>query len=166
MDIPTLYTATLSQALRTMSVGETCYAPEGYSPATIKKTCSELKAKGYTFTTSARTGPPDNHPDSMSRNKYRFTHIAAEKSFLSRINDTWIKHEDHLWLSSLVMCVPTAVWFSIVIANEATSLLVTILFAILFAILLVLAIPFIGSVILDLISNSKYKPHDSNIPFS
>ncbi len=56
MDIPTLHTATLSQALRSMAVGETCYAPEGYSPATIKKTCSELKTKGYIFTTSARTG--------------------------------------------------------------------------------------------------------------
>lgn len=56
MDIPTLHTATLSQALRAMAVGETRYAPEGYTPATVRKTCSELKTKGYIFTTSSRTG--------------------------------------------------------------------------------------------------------------
>lgn len=55
MEIKKLATASLADALRAMKVGETCYAPDGYSPASVRKTCAELKSEGYLFQTSMRT---------------------------------------------------------------------------------------------------------------
>lgn len=55
-ELRTLVTASLPEALADMKVGETCYAPKGYTPETVRKSCSELKAKGYIFTTNSRTG--------------------------------------------------------------------------------------------------------------
>lgn len=56
MEIKRLYTATLSEALMRMSVGEVCSAPDGYSPVTVIRTCSNLKSKGYLFKTTRSTG--------------------------------------------------------------------------------------------------------------
>lgn len=56
MEIKTLKTATLSDALTDMKIGETAIAPVGYNPKTVVKTCSELKEHGYLFTTSLRAG--------------------------------------------------------------------------------------------------------------
>lgn len=47
---------TLAEALRRMAVGETVEAPDGYSVATVRKTCTELIQAGYLFQTSQRTG--------------------------------------------------------------------------------------------------------------
>lgn len=56
MEIKTLKTATLSDALTGMKIGETAIAPTGYKPKTVIKTCSELKEKGYLFATNNRAG--------------------------------------------------------------------------------------------------------------
>lgn len=56
MELKKLKTASLADALKEMNVGETCIAPDGYAPATVIKTCSELKDKGYLFQTSQRAG--------------------------------------------------------------------------------------------------------------
>lgn len=56
MDIKILKTATLSDALTDMKVGETAIAPTGYKPETVRKTCTDLKDKGFLFTTTMRTG--------------------------------------------------------------------------------------------------------------
>lgn len=56
MDIKTLKTATLSDALTDMKIGETAIAPNGYKPETVRKTCTDLKGKGYLFTTTMRAG--------------------------------------------------------------------------------------------------------------
>lgn len=56
MDIKILKTATLSDALSDMKIGETALAPIGYKPETVRKACSELKAKGLLFVTNMRTG--------------------------------------------------------------------------------------------------------------
>lgn len=56
MEIKTLRTATLEDALAEMKVGETAYAPEGYTPKTVMVKCNLLKEKGYLFTTSRRAG--------------------------------------------------------------------------------------------------------------
>ena len=56
MEIKRLKTASLSDALMQMSVGETRLAPEGYSHRTVIKTCCELKEKGYVFSTTTKTG--------------------------------------------------------------------------------------------------------------
>lgn len=56
MEIKTLKTASLSDALVGMSIGETAIAPAGYRIETVRKTCSELKEKGYLFTTATRAG--------------------------------------------------------------------------------------------------------------
>ena len=56
MDIKILKTATLSEALTDMKIGETAIAPVGYKPKTVVKTCSELKEKGFLFNTSMRGG--------------------------------------------------------------------------------------------------------------
>lgn len=56
MDIKILKTATLSDALSDMKIGETALAPVGYKPETVRKACSELKAKGLLFVTNMRTG--------------------------------------------------------------------------------------------------------------
>lgn len=56
MEIKTLKTSTLSDALTDMKIGETAIAPEGYKPETVRKTCTELKSKGYLFTTTMRAG--------------------------------------------------------------------------------------------------------------
>ena len=39
-----------------MKVGETCIAPDECSASYVKRACSELKEKGYVFTTSTKTG--------------------------------------------------------------------------------------------------------------
>lgn len=51
-----LQCASLSDALAAMEVGETCIAPDGYSPKTVIKTCVEMKVKGYIYQTTQRTG--------------------------------------------------------------------------------------------------------------
>ncbi|MDE5871184.1 MAG: hypothetical protein K2H22_04455 [Muribaculaceae bacterium] len=56
MEIKTLKTATLEDALTEMKVGETAFAPAGYTPKTVMVKCNELKEKGYLFTTSRRAG--------------------------------------------------------------------------------------------------------------
>lgn len=56
MEIKKLKTATLSEALAEMKVGESRLAPDGYSPKTIIKTCVEMKEKGFLFQTSRRAG--------------------------------------------------------------------------------------------------------------
>lgn len=56
MDIKTLKTATLSDALAEMKIGETAIAPAGYTLKTVRKTCSELKEKGFLFATTTRAG--------------------------------------------------------------------------------------------------------------
>lgn len=56
MEIKKLHTASLSEALASMQVGETCLAPDGYAPVSVRKTCAEMKSKGYLFQTSCRTG--------------------------------------------------------------------------------------------------------------
>lgn len=56
MEIKRLKTASLSDALMQMSVGETRLAPERYSNKTVIKTCCELKEKGYVFSTTTKTG--------------------------------------------------------------------------------------------------------------
>ncbi len=56
MEIKTLKTASLADALTEMKVGETTFAPEGYKPKTVMVECNKLKEKGYLFTTTMRTG--------------------------------------------------------------------------------------------------------------
>lgn len=56
MELKKLKTASLSDALKEMAIGESCIAPDGYSPKTVIKTCSELKGEGYLFNTSRRVG--------------------------------------------------------------------------------------------------------------
>ncbi|MDE6792493.1 MAG: hypothetical protein K2J48_05370 [Muribaculaceae bacterium] len=56
MEIKTLRTATLSDALSDMKIGETAIAPVGYKPETVRKTCTDLKVKGFLFTTTMRAG--------------------------------------------------------------------------------------------------------------
>lgn len=56
MEIKTLRTASLSDALTEMKVGETAFAPVGYKPKTVRVECNKLKEKGYLFTTSMRAG--------------------------------------------------------------------------------------------------------------
>ena len=51
-----LQTASLSDALKNMSIGETCISPDGYSPKTVIKTCSELKDDGFLFNTTQKEG--------------------------------------------------------------------------------------------------------------
>lgn len=46
----------LKDALVEMSIGETCIAPDGYSPRAIVVACSRLKEEGMMFQTSTRTG--------------------------------------------------------------------------------------------------------------
>ena len=56
MALKKLKTQTLPDALTSMNVGETCIAPDECSPAYVKRACSELKEKGYLFTTSTKAG--------------------------------------------------------------------------------------------------------------
>ncbi len=55
-EIKKLKTATLADALAEMEVGESRYAPDGYSAYTVRKTCTEMKERGYIFQTSLKTG--------------------------------------------------------------------------------------------------------------
>lgn len=43
MEIKKLKTASLADALKDMTIGETCVAPDGYQPKSVTKTCVELK---------------------------------------------------------------------------------------------------------------------------
>lgn len=56
MELKKLKTLSLSDALMEMNVGETCVAPDNTTPAYVKRACSELKEKGFVFTTSTKTG--------------------------------------------------------------------------------------------------------------
>lgn len=56
MEIKTLMTASLPDALKAMKVGETAYAPNGYKPKAVQVACSDLKGEGYVFMTSTKTG--------------------------------------------------------------------------------------------------------------
>lgn len=56
MEIKKLKTASLADALKDMTIGETCVAPDGYQPKSVTKTCVELKEQGYLFQTSTRSG--------------------------------------------------------------------------------------------------------------
>lgn len=55
-NIKKLKVATLPAALKEMEVGETCIAPDGYSPRTVRVTCTDLRADGFLFQTSTRAG--------------------------------------------------------------------------------------------------------------
>ncbi len=56
MEMKKLFTASLTTALKGMNIGETCQAPDEANPSTVRKTCVELKAHGYMFQTSMRSG--------------------------------------------------------------------------------------------------------------
>ncbi|MBD5327958.1 MAG: hypothetical protein HDR99_05805 [Bacteroides sp.] len=56
MKLKKLITQSLPEALMGMNVGETCIAPDDTAPTYVKKTCSELKDKGYLFVTSTKVG--------------------------------------------------------------------------------------------------------------
>lgn len=56
MELKRLKTASLSDALMQMLVGETRLAPVGYSNKTVIKTCCELKEKGFVFSTTTKIG--------------------------------------------------------------------------------------------------------------
>lgn len=56
MELKKLKTQSLPDALMAMHVGDTCIAPDKCSPGYVKRTCTELKEKGYIFTTSTKTG--------------------------------------------------------------------------------------------------------------
>lgn len=56
MELKKLKTSSLADALRDMKIGETCLSPDECTPKTVIKTCVELKAEGYLFQTSTRTG--------------------------------------------------------------------------------------------------------------
>lgn len=56
MEIKKLTVQTLPEALRNISVGETCYAPDNIEENTVRKTCSLLKEKGYLYSTSMKLG--------------------------------------------------------------------------------------------------------------
>lgn len=56
MELKKLKTQSLPDALKLMSIGETCIAPDECAPAYVKRACSELKIQGYLFQTSTRTG--------------------------------------------------------------------------------------------------------------
>lgn len=51
-----LHTASLSDALRNMDVGETCIAPDGHTDGYIRRACAGMASEGYIFQTSTRTG--------------------------------------------------------------------------------------------------------------
>lgn len=55
MELKKLIVQSLPEALRRMSLGETCVAP-GVKPAHLRKTCCELKESGYVFLTSMKSG--------------------------------------------------------------------------------------------------------------
>lgn len=46
----------LLDALKAMSVGETCQAPDECTYGTVKKTCSDLRSQGYIYLTSCKAG--------------------------------------------------------------------------------------------------------------
>lgn len=56
MEFKKLKTMSLYDALEGMAIGETCVAPDEVSPAYVKRACTDLKEKGYLFTTTTRTG--------------------------------------------------------------------------------------------------------------
>ena len=56
MELERLRTASLSDALTEMRIGQTAIAPVGYKPETVRKTCTELKGKGYLFSTTMKAG--------------------------------------------------------------------------------------------------------------
>jgi hypothetical protein len=56
MELKKLIAQSLSTALQSMRVGETCLSPDNYAHSTVKKTCHELNAKGYIFSTRTREG--------------------------------------------------------------------------------------------------------------
>lgn len=51
-----LQCTTLRNALRSMKIGETCIAPDGYSVRAIIIACNRLREEGYSFTTSTKSG--------------------------------------------------------------------------------------------------------------
>lgn len=56
MELRKLKTQSLPDALREISVGETCIAPDECTPVYVKRTCYDLKKEGFLFTTSQATG--------------------------------------------------------------------------------------------------------------
>lgn len=56
MELKKLITQSLPDALKAMSIGETCISPDECTPAYVKRMCSELKEKGYLFVTSTKSG--------------------------------------------------------------------------------------------------------------
>lgn len=56
MELKKLTVQSLPEALRAMSIGETCVAPDDCGIRYVKKTCSELKEEGLLFVTSTKTG--------------------------------------------------------------------------------------------------------------
>lgn len=56
MEFKKLKTQSLPDALMDMAIGQTCISPDECTPAYVKRTCTDLKAKGYVFVTSTKTG--------------------------------------------------------------------------------------------------------------
>ena len=56
MELKKLIIQSLPEALKRMALGETRVAPGDVKPAYLRKTCSELKEKGYVFLTSMKSG--------------------------------------------------------------------------------------------------------------
>lgn len=56
MELKKLKTASLSDALIGMKVGESAIAPDGYARRSVTKMCCDLKKQGYIFTTTTKTG--------------------------------------------------------------------------------------------------------------
>ncbi len=56
MELKKLKIQSLPDALRAMSVGETCIAPDDRAKEYVKSACTYLKAEGYIFTTTTKTG--------------------------------------------------------------------------------------------------------------
>lgn len=54
MEYRKLIATTLPEALKTVGVGETVLGPDGYCRRSVTKTCSQLKANGYLFTTRVK----------------------------------------------------------------------------------------------------------------
>lgn len=56
MELKKLITQTLHEALASMEIGEMRIAPDTTTPGSVKRACTEMKAKGYLFTTTTKPG--------------------------------------------------------------------------------------------------------------
>lgn len=51
-----LETLTLKDALRNMTLGETCLAPDGFEPTSIRCTCYQLSKENLSYRTYLKDG--------------------------------------------------------------------------------------------------------------